>query len=223
MKALYHCRALLRSFSRRVKVHLFIPIALFSSLLFLPACGYLINPKVKMGIVNLESGSYNLDPQHITVLFKITHMGMSTFVGRFNSVKASLEFDPKKMAEAKLSAIINIASVDVNNRDLEETLRGDSWFSVDKYPQAFFKTTSVKVIDDTHAEFTGDLNFHGVTAPVTLSVTFNGAGDNMLTGRYTLGFSATTHIKRAQFGMDYLIPAISDEVSIEVFAEFQKQ
>lgn len=189
----------------------------------LTACGYLINPKVKTGIVNLAPGSYNLDPQHATVLFKINHMGMSTFVGRFDSVAASLEFDPKKMADAKLSAMITIASVDVNNKDLEDTLRGDSWFAAEKYPQAFFKTTSVKMLDDTHAAFTGDLTLHGVTAPIVLNVNFNGAGDNMLTGRYTLGFSATATIKRAAFGMDYLVPAISDEVAIEVFAEFQKQ
>ena len=196
----------------------FLPLA-FS----LSACGYLVNPTIKTGIVNLAPGSYNLDPQHATVLFKINHMGMSTFVGRFDAVAASLEFDPKKMADAKLSAMISIASLDINNKDLEETLRGSSWFDTEKYPQAFFKTTSVKVLDETHAAFTGNLTLHGVTAPIVLNVTFNGAGDNMLTGRYTLGFSATATIKRAQFGIDYLIPAISDDVAIEVFAEFQKQ
>jgi len=45
----------------------------------------------------------------------------------------------------------------------------------------------------------------------------------MLTGRYTLGFTATTQFKRSRFGIDYLIPAIADEVNVEVFAEFQKQ
>jgi polyisoprenoid-binding protein YceI len=189
----------------------------------LTACGYLIRPQVKTGVVNLQPGSYNIDPQHTSVLFKINHMGMSTFVGRFNKVEASLEFDPKKMADAKLSAIINLASVDVNNRELEDSLRGSSWFDVEKFPQASFKTTSVKMLDEQRAIFTGDLTFHGVTAPVELAVIFNGGGDNILTSRYTLGFSATAQIKRSQFGVDYLIPAIGDDVAIEVFAEFQKR
>ncbi len=188
----------------------------------LVACGYLIQPTIKTGIVNLEKGSYKIDPQHTTVLFKIMHMGMSTFVGRFNQVDASLEFDPKNMADAKLSALINLSSIDVNNKELEETLKGDSWFATGKYPQAIFKTTSVKMIDETHAVFTGDLSLHGVTAPVELTVNFVGGGDNMLTGHYTLGFSATTHFNRSQFGIDYLIPAVSDSVNVEVFAEFQK-
>ncbi len=100
---------------------------LFLAALLLTSCGTLIKPKVKTGLIQLEKGSYKLDPSHVAVLFKINHMGLSTFVGRFNKVDASLEFDPKNIAAAKLSAVIDIASVDVNNADLEETLRGSSW------------------------------------------------------------------------------------------------
>ncbi|QEY16201.1 polyisoprenoid-binding protein [Cellvibrio sp. KY-GH-1] len=193
------------------------------AVLLLASCGTLIKPKVKTGLIQLEKGSYKLDPSHVAVLFKINHMGLSTFVGRFNKVDASLEFDPMNIAAAKLSAVIDIASVDVNNADLEETLRGSSWFDTEKYPQAFFKTTSVKVIDENTAEFSGDLNLHGVTAPINLKIHFNGGGNNMLTGSYTLGFSATSSINRSTFGMDYLVPAIADQVDLEVFAEFQQQ
>lgn len=198
-------------------------IATLMLALSLSACGYFIQPKVKTGIVNLKPGSYQIDPQHTSVLFKINHMGMSTFVGRFNSSDASLEFDPTHMENAKLSAVINIASIDVNNKDLEETLRGSSWFDTEKYPQALFETTSVQLVDQTHAKFSGNLKLHGVSAPIVLDVVFNGGGENMLTGRYTIGFTATTHFKRSQFGIDYLVPAVADEVNVEVFAEFQKR
>ncbi len=191
--------------------------------LLVAGCGTLIKPKVKTGLIQLEKGSYKLDPSHVAVLFKINHMGLSTFVGRFNKVDASLEFDPDDIAAAKLSAVIDIASVDVNNADLEETLRGSSWFDAEKYPQAFFKTTSVKVIDESTAEFSGDLQLHGVTAPISLKIHFNGGGNNMLTGSYTLGFSAESSFNRSTFGIDYLVPAIADQVDIEVFAEFQQQ
>jgi polyisoprenoid-binding protein YceI len=189
----------------------------------LSSCGSLIKPNVKTGIVQLEKGSYKLDQDHVAVLFKINHMGLSTFVGRFNKVDASLEFDPANIAAAKLSAVIDMTSVDANNPDLEETLRGSSWLDAGKYPQAFFKTTSVNVIDQNAAVFTGELTLHGITAPVDLTVTFNGGANNMLTGFYTLGFSATTTFSRAAFGIDYLVPAIGDQIAIEVFAEFQQQ
>lgn len=191
--------------------------------LLLAGCGQLIKPNVKTGIVQLEKGSYKLDQTHVAVLFKINHMGLSTFVGRFNKVDASLEFDPKNIAAAKLSAVIDVASLDANNRELEATLRGSSWFDTEKYPQAFFKTISVTVLGQNSAVFSGELTLHGVTAPINLTVSFNGGANNMLTGFYTLGFSATSTFNRSTFGVDYLIPAISDAVAIEVFAEFQQQ
>lgn len=190
--------------------------------LLLVSCGTLIKPNVKTGIVQLEKGSYQLDQTHVTVLFKINHMGLSTFVGRFNKVDATLEFDPANIAAAKLSAIIDVASIDANNPDLEETLRGSSWLDTEKYPQAFFKTTNVSLLDQNSAVFSGELTLHGVTAPIDLTVTFNGGANNMLTGFYTLGFSAASTFNRSTFGVDYLIPAIGDAVAIEVFAEFQK-
>lgn len=191
--------------------------------LFLVGCGTLIKPNVKTGIVQLEKGSYQLDQTHVAVLFKINHMGLSTFVGRFNKVDASLEFDPKNIAAAKLSAVIDVASIDANNPDLEETLRGSSWLDTEKYPQAFFKTTSVTVLDQNSAIFAGEFTLHGMTAPINLTVTFNGGASNILTGFYTLGFSAIGTFNRSTFGVDYLIPAIGDAVAIEVFAEFQQQ
>lgn len=198
------------------------PAAAIFILLLLVSCGTLIKPNVKTGIVQLEKGSYQLDQTHVTVLFKINHMGLSTFVGRFNKVDATLEFDPANIAAAKLSAIIDVASIDTNNSDLEETLRGSSWLDTERYPQAFFKTTSVSLLDKNSAVFSGELTLHGVTAPINLAVTFNGGANNMLTGFYTLGFSATSTFNRSTFGVDYLIPAIGDAVAIEVFAEFQK-
>jgi polyisoprenoid-binding protein YceI len=196
---------------------------LLAAIIVLSACGQLIKPQVKTGLTQLEKGSYQLDKTHVTVLFKINHMGLSTFVGRFNKVDASLEFDPKNIAGAKLSAVIDVTSIDVNNPDLEQTLRGRSWFDVEKYPQAFFKTTVVRIVDENSAVFTGDLTLRGVTAPIDLTVHFNGGANNMLTGFYTLGFSATSQFKRSMFAMDYLIPAIGDQIDLEVFAEFQQQ
>ncbi len=191
--------------------------------LILASCGYLIQPKIKTGIVNLAPGSYQIDRQHTSVLFKLDHMGMSTFVGRFNEVDAVLEFVPGNMEKARLSAVITIASIDVNNTDLEETLRGGSWFDAKNYPQALFETTSVELVGESRAKFKGNLTMCGVIAPIVLDVVFNGGGENTLTGRYTIGFTATTRFKRSQFGMDYLVPAIGDDVNVEVFAEFQKR
>lgn len=193
------------------------------ALLFLAGCGYLMQANVKQGMVNLEEGSYIIDPRHTTVLFKVNHLGLSTFVGRFNRVDASLEYDPKNPAAAKLSAVIETASIDVNNPDFSETLSGSDWFNSERFPQAIFVTRSVELVDGDRARFIGVLTLLGVTAPIQLEIHFNGGADNILTGRYTLGFSGTSSFKRSVFGMDQFIPAISDNVEIEVYAEFQRR
>ncbi len=182
----------------------------------------LITPKVKTDIATLKAGQYSLDKSHATVLFKVQHLGLSTYVGRFNEFDATLEFDPQNIQAAKLEAIIEMASLDINDDDLEKDLMGRSWFDQKSYPQARFTTISVTPITDNSFTFTGELDWRGVKKPIDMTVTFNGGANNILTGKYTLGFSAKGSFKRAEFGMNDFIPLVGNEINIEAFAEFQK-
>ncbi len=195
-------------------------LAVFLSLAFIHGCGSWLQPEIETNTAELREGHYRVDPRHTTVLFKVNHLGLSKFVGRFNAFEATLDYDPENPADAVLDAIVHTASVDVADNDFEETLRGDSWLNTEQFPQAHFKTRTVEMFNDNRARFTGDFTFLGVTAPITLDVEFNGGAFNMLTGRYTLGFSATGKIQRSAFGMGRFIPAIGDTVELEVHAEF---
>ena len=54
-----------------------------------------------------------------------------------------------------------------------------------------------------------------------LSVSFNGVRNFAWYGeRDVIGFSATATLKRSDFGMTALLPAIGDEVTIIIEAEF---
>ena len=189
----------------------------------LSGCGYLVQPRVNTGMAQLEKGQYQLDASHTSLLFKVGHMNLSTFVGRFNRSEAQLDFDPANIAAAKLSARVDIASLDVNNPELEETLRGNSWFAASQYPQALFSTRQVQVIDADEAEFTGELTLRGVTRPLVLRVKFNGGAYSMLSGAYVIGFEARGRIQRSAFGMGYMVPAVGDWVDLEIYAEFKQQ
>ena len=195
-------------------------------ILFLTGCSSLITPlitpKVNNEVMTLKSGSYGLDKLHATVLFKVQHLGLSTYVGRFNQFDASLDFDPQQIEAAKLDAIIEIDSLDINDPDLKDDLMGGTWFAQKRYPQARFSTKSVRPISTSRFEFTGELDWRGVRKPISMIVEFHGGADNILTGKYTLGFSAKGSFKRSEFGMDEFIPLVGDEVSIEAYAEFQR-
>ncbi len=198
-------------------------IALFTLVLFsLTACVSLITPTVQPEFLKLKSGEYSLDKSHGSLLFKIQHLGLSTYVGRFNSFDATLEFDPDNIAGAKLDAIIDIDSLDINNPSLKTDLMDSTWFHQAKYPQAKFSTLSVKPINENSFEFIGNLDWRGVVKPISLQVTFHGGANNILTGKYTLGFSASGAFKRSDFGMDAYIPLVGDEVKVEAEAEFLK-
>jgi len=196
-------------------------IALLSSV-FLSACVSLITPKVQSDVAKLKAGEYSLDSTHATLLFKIQHLGLSTYVGRFNKFDASLEFDPANIAAAKLNAVIEINSLDINDDDLKSDLMGRSWFRQSEFPQAAFESTSVNPISDTEFEFTGILSWRGVRKPITVAATFHGGANNILSGKYTLGFSAKGSFLRSDFGMDKYVPLVGDEITLEAYAEFLK-
>jgi len=192
-------------------------------MLLLAGCAALVTPTVKSGIAELRQGAYRLDPDHAVLLFKVSHMRLSTYVGRFNRVEATLDFDPEQPEASKLDARVYTNSIDLNNEKLEDELRGADWFAVADFPVASFRTLSAQVIDTERVDYTGELTLLGRTQPVTLAVSFHGGAFNMLTGYYTLGFSATGALQRSAFGMDQLIPLVGDEVDLEIHAEFQRQ
>lgn len=197
-------------------------LTLLIVVLALSACVSLLAPKVESQVVNLRAGQYSLDKTHATILFKVQHLGLSTYVGRFNKFDATLDFDPANIAAAKLDASIEIDSLDINDPDLKKDLMGGGWFNQASHPQARFSTISVVEKTGNEFEFVGELNWRGVSKPINLLVTFHGGANNILTGKYTLGFSAKGSFLRSDFGMDKYIPIVGDQIQIEAFSEFQK-
>lgn len=169
----------------------------------------------------MRSGQYRLDPNHMSLQFKVSHLGLSTYVGRFNQVDASLDFTPDNMAQAQLQARININSIDTNNSTLDATLCS-SWFDCNRYPEAFFESTDITA-EGSGFRFQGDLTLNGVTQRINLYGEFLGGAVNRLNGRYTLGFKADGVIKRSNFGIDNYLTLVGDEVTLEVHAEFLRQ
>lgn len=189
----------------------------------LSGCAYLLTPSVETEILQLRKGQYQLDPSHTSVLFKVSHLNLSTYIGRFNQMDASLDFDPDKLTQTNLQATVSTSSVDVNNKSLEDSLRGDTWFDSERFPQATFKTISVEALEKANEFlFNAEMTLKGITKPIQFKATFHGGANNLLTGYYTIGFSATGSIKRSEFGIDEYIPMVGDNVDIEIYAEFQK-
>lgn len=192
---------------------------------FLVSCDRLLTPDFNTDVTELRGGAYTLDPDHATLLWKINHLGFSTFIGRFNDFDATLDFDPENIESSLVEVVINTAGLDINNEEFAEELRGDAWFNVEQFPQAVFRSTSfIEAIDEDSFVFTGDLTLLGVTAPVDLEINFHGGGRNFLTRSYTLGFSASTSFLRSDYGLDRFTSfGVGDEIELEIHVEFMAQ
>lgn len=183
----------------------------------------LLKPDVSIEPVQIRAGEYALDPAHASILFKIDHLGYSTYIGRFETFDASLDFDAEDPASARVEAVIDMTSLDIANDEFAETLMGSDWFDVETYPEASFKTYGLKVTGENTADISGDLTLHGKSSAIIIKAVFNGGGQDRLRGAYVFGFSGTAVIDRTVFGVDRFSGLIADEVRIEIEAEFLRQ
>jgi polyisoprenoid-binding protein YceI len=178
----------------------------------------------------ITGGTYQADPFHTVVTWKVDHLGFSPLPGLFGDISGTLELDPKNPAAAKVDVSIPIAKISTSTSQFTgHFLRPGKdggkpdLFGPDPAP-ARFVSTKVEVHGTDHAMITGDLTLMGVTKPVVLDTKFYGAGKApaMMGGKENVGFTAKATIKRSDFGLTYAIPVVSDEVSLKIDAAFQK-
>ncbi len=200
--------------------HLVAIVSVIVISLLLSSCVALVRPNFETEVIKLREGQYTLDPRHSFVLFKVGHLGLSTYVGRFNEFQAVLEFDPDNLPATTLQGVVEMASVDTGDTEVDSLLSEPDWLDTARFPQAEFITTQVQDIGSSQIAISGALTLRGVTRDIKLTGTFNGGADNLLTRRYTLGFTATGQFSRSEFGIDGFSGLVGDEVAIEVFAEF---
>ena len=168
------------------------------------------------------AGVYTVEPAHTRVQFAVKHIGFTSFYGDFTGVSGSLSLDPKTVAASKLDVTIPVASVSTTNRALDGELAGADWLDAATYPTMRFVSTRVVQTAAGKATITGNLTMHGITRPVVLMASFNGSGVNPLDKAYTVGFDATTTLKRSDFGVKTYVPMVGDETSLRISAAFEK-
>jgi polyisoprenoid-binding protein YceI len=171
----------------------------------------------------LRAGAYRVDKEHVTALFEVSHLGYSGYIGRFNDIAATLDFDPARPEASVLDVQIASASVDTPSDVLDGKLRGSDMFDAAKHPVIRFQSRSIAVTGTNTGKVTGDLTMNGITKPVTLDVQFNGGSQNAFSGKYTLGFHASGRLDRTDWGLTAWTPAVGKDITLTIRAEFQKQ
>ena len=159
---------------------------------------------------------------HAFVQFRIKHLGYSWLYGRFNDFGGSFSYDEKDPSAARVEVIVKTASIDSNHAERDKHLRGEDFLDVRKFPEARFVSTGYEEGSDGKGVLKGDLSLHGVTRPVTISLTRVGQGPDPW-GGYRLGFEGTTTLKLADFGIDYDLGPASRELELFLSVEGIRQ
>jgi polyisoprenoid-binding protein YceI len=171
--------------------------------------------------VQVQSGSYVLDPAHGKITWSVDHMGFSTYVGQFTDVAANLDLNVRNPAASKLDASVRMDSVGTFSDGLDKHLKTADFFDTAKFPSAGFRATGIRLVDRDTAQISGNLTLRGVTKPIVIEADFNQAGINPADKQYSIGFDGEAKIKRSDFGINYGLPLLGDEVTLHLEAEFK--
>ncbi len=139
---------------------------------------------------------------HAFVQFRIPHLGYSWLYGRFNEFEGEFTFDPDNPSNSSVEVTIQTASVDSNHERRDNHLRNEDFLTVDEHPEAHFRSTSFNHVEGDTYKLIGDLTLLGHTREVEIDVEHIGAGEDPW-GGYRRGFSGTTSLALADFGIDY--------------------
>ncbi|EAU41375.1 hypothetical protein FP2506_01370 [Fulvimarina pelagi HTCC2506] len=177
--------------------------------------------------VDIPAGTYVSDPNHTNVLWKVSHFGLSTYIGRFDTMSATLELDPEDIAQSSLTASVDPASVSVNfegEKSFAEEIASDQFLNAAGFPEATFVSKSIEITGENTGTVTGDLTLRGETHEEVMDVTFNTAlNPHPMTEQPAIGFGGEMTIDRTKYGIDYLAGPVAQEVTLEIQAEFVPQ
>ena len=169
----------------------------------------------------VKPGEYVIDSDHSKITWAVSHLGFSMYRGQITGVTGTMRIDPTTPGTTALTVSIPLRNVTSLNKELDDQLAGKDWFNVAEFPNATFQASRVEVTGLRKARILGDLTLKGVTRRIVIEARFNAAGTHPVDNRYTVGFDGRTKFKRSDFGLSTFVPAISDEVILQLEAEFK--
>lgn len=179
--------------------------------------------KTPMAALPIPAGAYDIDKTHGYVTFSYSHMGLSNPQIRYRDIDAFITLDPAAPENSALSVKIDAASVDTGVDAFDEHLNSEGWMNTAVHKTITFNSTKMVRTSADRGTVTGDLTIMDITKPVVLDVKLLGAKEHPFKKVPAFGIEARGTLKRSDFGLGKYAPAVSDEVSLLISAEFHKR
>lgn len=154
-------------------------------------------------IPGYRAGTWVVDPTHSEVGFSVRHLAISKVKGKFDRFSGTIVTGENPL-DSSVEATVEVASIDTNQADRDNHLRTGDFFAAEEHPEFTFKSTGVRA-EGGDFKVDGELTLRGVTKPVTFDFELGGFGADAY-GNYKVGFTATTVVKREDFGIQWNAP-----------------
>lgn len=166
--------------------------------------------------------TYTIDPAHSSANFSIRHLMISNVRGSFSKVTGTVVHDSDNAAASSIQAEIDADTLNTGDAQRDTHVKSPDFLHVEQHPKFTFQSTKVEKVGDGEFKVTGNLTVHGVTKPVVLNVEGPTPETKDPWGNTRVGASATTKIKRSDFGLVWNAPLetggllIGDDLKIEL-------
>jgi len=163
--------------------------------------------------VRAESPIYRVEPSLTTVEFVATQFGVFRARGHFARMSGRIVYDPVGSA-GSVSFDLAAASVTTGWKSRDTFIRGEDMFDADRHPAIQFRSTRLIFAQGKPTRIDGELTLRGVTRPWSLAIVQFDCGKVREDGREICSAEAGGTIHRSDFGMDFLVPLIGDDVDL---------
>lgn len=175
-----------------------------------------------------SAATWNIDPEHSNVGFKVRHLMVSNVKGSFEKFSGVVDINEKDITKSKVSVSIDTNSINTNVQKRDEHLRSADFFDVAKFPTMTFVSKKIAKAGKDKLKVTGDLTLHGISKEVVLEVEGPAKESKDPWGNLRSGATASTKINRKDFGLVYNAVletggvAVGEEVAISLEIEMIK-
>lgn len=179
-----------------------------------------------MTTATASTTTWNIDAAHSAAEFKVKHMMISNVKGKFTGISGVLRLDPADLTLSSIEATIPVETLSTGDAQRDGHLKSADFFDAEKFKDATFKSTAVKIRGSEELEVTGELALHGVTKSVTFAVEGPSAAAKDPWGNTRIGLTATTKINRKDFGLTWNATLetggvlVGEEVTLTLDVEF---
>jgi polyisoprenoid-binding protein YceI len=172
---------------------------------------------VLLALLSLWSGTvsgYHLDAGNTRLSFVVSRFGLRWMSAQFRELTGEFVLHPSGQG-GHLDVAVRTASVDCADAYWSERLRSPEWLDTAQFPEMLYRSSRIDFEGETRAKVYGSLTLHGVTHPVTLTVTdvhCEQSGD----GGSHCSFAARAQLKRSDFKLPHGFWQGGDAVEIFV-------